>query len=116
MDLNEVITTTVVAALATLLGNKYKNKRRIKVDFNKSVEARLDILENKVGVGIYICDDEGKCIYTNKYLAKIFDCDKIEMQNFGWTKKVVDQQKALDKWIYCTTNKLSYVGNNNTKN
>ena len=69
---------------------------------------RLDLLENTVNLGIYICDSDGKCIYANNTLSKIFGLDKSEMLGFGWLKPVTNKEEVFKEWEFSVKNKIPY--------
>lgn len=69
---------------------------------------RLDLLENTLNLGIYICDENGKCIYANNTISSIFDLDKSEMIGSGWLKPVKDKEKVFKEWKFSVENNLPY--------
>lgn len=79
-------------------------------------EMRLNIIENAVGIGIYICDSAGMCTYANKTLAKIFGLSQEEMLGYGWITTIVDKQKAYSNWKFSVDNKVPYRDEYEIKN
>lgn len=69
---------------------------------------RLDIIENAIGLGIYICDATGKCTYANKTLANMFGMQQKDMLGYGWTTNIIDQQKAFLNWRFAVDNRIPY--------
>lgn len=61
-------------------------------------EMRLNIIENAIGLGIYICSSDGKCTYANKTLAKMFGLSQTEMLGNGWLKPIINKQEAHSNW------------------
>jgi len=72
-------------------------------------EARLDIIENAVGLGIYICDPAGRCTYANKTLAKMFGMQQHDMLGYGWFHPIVDKPKAFTNWNFSIDNNVPYM-------
>lgn len=75
---------------------------------NSINEMRLNIIENAVGLGIFLTDVTGKCTYANKTLAKIFGMSQEEMLGFGWITPIVDKQKAYNNWKFAIDNDTPY--------
>lgn len=74
----------------------------------KSHDIRLDRVENAIGMGIYVSDDKGKCIYANSTLSNMFGMDKEDMLNSGWLKAVIDREKSYTRWKFCIDNRVPY--------
>ena len=71
-------------------------------------EMRLDIIENAVGIGIFICNDIGECTYANKTLALMFGMDQTGMLNYGWVGPIVDKPTAMAEWKFSVANNTPY--------
>lgn len=71
-------------------------------------EMRLNIIENTIGIGIFICDISGKCTYANKTLARMFGISQAEMLGNGWLTPIVDKQKAYLNWKFSVDNGTPY--------
>ncbi len=71
-------------------------------------QMRLDVIENAVGIGIYICDENGKCSYANKTLATMFGMQQEDMLGYGWSKPIINQQKAVNNWQFSVSNGTPY--------
>lgn len=71
-------------------------------------EMRLNIIENAIGLGIYICSPDGKCTYANKTLAKMFGLSQTEMLGNGWLKSIVNKQLAYSNWQKATEHNIPY--------
>jgi PAS domain S-box-containing protein len=80
-----------------------KNRIEVLVD-----ELRLNIIENNIGLGIFICNPEGICTYSNKTLAKMFGLSQAEMIGHGWVGPIVDKEKAFNNWKFSVNNKVPY--------
>lgn len=71
-------------------------------------EMRLNIIENAIGLGIFICDVEGKCTYANKTLSKMFGLSQSEMLVHGWLAPIVDKQTAFLNWKFSVDHNTPY--------
>lgn len=71
-------------------------------------EMRLNIIENAIGLGIYICSADGRCTYANKTVAKMFGLSQAEMLGNGWLKPIVDKQTAYQNWKRCQEHNIPY--------
>ena len=71
-------------------------------------QARLNIIENAIGLGIFICNKEGKCTYANKTLASMFGLQQEDMLDYGWATHIVDKQKAINNWNFSVSNAVPY--------
>lgn len=71
-------------------------------------EMRLNIIENAVGLGIYICNVDGECTYANKTLAKMFGLSQEEMKGYSWIGPIVDKQTAYANWKFAVSNGIPY--------
>lgn len=80
-----------------------KNKIEMLVD-----ELRLNIIENNIGLGIFIFNPEGSCTYSNKTLAKMFGLSQSEMIGHGWVGPIVDKEKAFNNWKFSVSHKVPY--------
>ncbi len=71
-------------------------------------DIRLDILENTLSIGIYLCDGDGKCTYANKTLADMFNMDKERMMGYGWLEPIVNKKAAYETWKFAVDNRIPY--------
>lgn len=71
-------------------------------------EMRLNIIENTIGLGIFISDATGKCTYANKTLAKMFGRSQHDMLGYGWLSPIVDKQTAYNNWRFSIDNITPY--------
>jgi transcriptional regulator with PAS, ATPase and Fis domain len=74
----------------------------------KTYDIRLDRVENAIGMGIYVADSKGKCIYANSTLSNMFGMDKEDMLNSGWLRAVIDREKSYSRWKFCIDNRVPY--------
>ena len=81
------------------------------VSLNNKVDTgniRMDLIENTVNLGIYICDTSGKCSYVNRTLSEMFGQDKNDMLGYGWLEHITDKQKAFNTWRFSVENSIPY--------
>jgi PAS domain S-box-containing protein len=71
---------------------------------------RIDFLETEVGIGIYQCSVDGKCLYANHKLCEMFNLSFEDMLNYGWAKGIIseDRAKALSTWKFAIKNETPY--------
>lgn len=79
--------------------------------FDITTDMRLDMLEDAANIGIYVCNTDGKCIYANHTLCKMFGTSKEAMLGFGWIHGVVDKEKAYKNWMFSVNNNIPYEDN-----
>lgn len=74
------------------------------------LEARQQIAEKYLKIGIYICDLDGKCTWTNDYINDMFGLDSNEMKGNGWLQAVhpSDRQRTNNEWQYAIKNKIAF--------
>lgn len=73
-------------------------------------ELRRRLIEKRIKLGIFICDTEGKCIWSNDFLNNMFGLDSTEMRGLGWLKSIisVDRERVNDEWVYAIKNQIAY--------
>ncbi len=75
---------------------------------NGKLKLRLDIHEEYLEIGIYICDPHGKCIWANKNLADLFGVNTEDMRGYGWLASIENKEDALKRWVFSVNNKIPY--------
>lgn len=77
---------------------------------NEIAELRRRLIEKRIKLGIFICDTEGKCIWSNDFLNNMFGLDSTEMKGFGWLKSIIpsDRERVNEEWMYSIKNKTAY--------
>jgi PAS domain S-box-containing protein len=66
-------------------------KALVKSSALRRIEVQL--IQEKLQMGFYLCSPEGHCIETNPYLDNLFGLTSSEMAGYGWLSVVVDHQK-----------------------
>ncbi len=77
---------------------------------NEISELRRRLIEKKIKLGIFICDTEGRCIWSNDFLNNMFGLDSTEMKGLGWLKSIIpeDRQRVNDEWMYSVHHQTAY--------
>ena len=72
--------------------------------------ARVSISEQWLKIGVYICNKEGECTWTNEYLNNIFGLDSQDMLGFGWLSSIYkdDRKRVNEEWLYAIRNNIPY--------
>lgn len=76
--------------------------------YNDNTDVRLNMLENELGIGIYVCNADGKCVYANRILCEMFGLPLNKMQGSGWLEPVIDKKKVYDDWVFSFKNGIPY--------
>lgn len=73
-------------------------------------EIRHRIVEAKLGIGVYICDPQGRCTWCNEFLAESFGRDREQMLDFGWLAALdpSDADESFRHWAYAVEHGLPY--------
>jgi PAS domain S-box-containing protein len=71
-------------------------------------DVRLDIIENALSIGIYLCGSDGKVTYVNRTLSDMFGMDKEKMMGLGWLSPVVERETAFKRWDFAIKNQIPY--------
>lgn len=72
------------------------------------VAAKVEIIAQRTKIGIYLCDENGKCIWVNKPLAEMFNIDQKNMSGYGWLQNVCDKESAYTHWKWSVENNIPY--------
>ena len=74
------------------------------------LEVKQQIYERFLEIGVYICDLEGKCTFTNDYLNEIFGLDSRDMRGFGWLQAIhsEDRKRVHETWLYAIREGIAY--------
>lgn len=75
------------------------------------LEARVSISEQWLKIGVYICDKDGACTWTNEHINNIFGLDSQNMLGFGWLSSIDqnDRKRVNEEWLYSIHNKIPYT-------
>lgn len=89
---------------------KIRNTQDIYDAAQRLLETRVSIKEEWLKIGVYICDKDGSCTWTNSWLNKMFGLDSQEMLGFGWLSAIdpKDRKRVNEEWIYSINNKIPY--------
>ena len=74
------------------------------------LEIRQQISERYLKIGIYICETNGKCVWSNDRLRELFGLDSEEMKGAGWLLAIHtdDRKRVHESWMYAITENISY--------
>lgn len=74
------------------------------------LEIRLSISEQWLKIGVYICDKNGACTWTNDHINNTFGLDSQDMLGCGWLSSIdnSDRKRVNDEWVYAIANKIPY--------
>lgn len=117
MEWKEKSAETILVGALTLLGAWVIKK--IKPLFNglsdiatspkkiKLFESEKDILHGKVNAlvsissdAIFICNEDGACVYANETLCELFGASESDMEGYGWSNfiKHDERERAKKEW------------------
>ena len=71
-------------------------------------EVTRNLIHKHLGIGVYVCDTSGACVWVSAHLASMFGMAEHEMLGFGWVAPVKDKLKAHTAWRQCVENKIPY--------
>lgn len=98
----------------TLFGDdpaeKIKNSQELHRYAKDLLSIRVSISEQWLKIGVYICNKEGECTWTNEYLNNMFGLDSQDMLDFGWLSSIYkdDRKRVNEEWLYAIHNKIPY--------
>ncbi len=74
------------------------------------LEIRQQISEKYLKIGVYICDLDGKCVWSNEYLNEMFGLDSKDMKGFGWLQAIhpKDRKRVHEEWLYSINENIQY--------
>lgn len=95
-DINRKIVSVNVMVVETTEQKKAEREKR------KS-EERFKIMGEILPYGIWLCDNEGKAVYTSNSFLELLNMTMDEMKGFGWTHRLVpgDAEPMMQKWMHC---------------
>ena len=81
-------------------------------------ELRSLLIENHLGLAVFICQPTGECESANEQLAELFGLDHSEFTGYGWLAGIVpeDRERVHRNWTYCVINKLPYSADYTVEN
>jgi PAS domain-containing protein len=76
-----------------------------------TLEIRQQISERYLKIGVFICDLDGKCIWSNSCLNEMFGLDSQSMRGFGWLSPVhiSDRKRVHENWMYAVKENIAYT-------
>ena len=67
-----------------------------------------NLIHKHLGIGVYVCDTSGACVWVSSHLAAMFGMAEHDMLGFGWVAPIKDKLKAHTMWTQCVQNKIPY--------
>jgi transcriptional regulator with PAS, ATPase and Fis domain len=67
-----------------------------------------NLIHKHLGIGVYVCDTSGACVWVSAHMASMFGMAEHEMLGFGWVAPIKDKLKAHTSWTQCVKNKIPY--------
>ena len=73
-------------------------------------EIQRNMMASHLGLGLYICSPDGKCLYANDVLCEIFGRDLHDMVDFGWLASIEGSERLSvhQVWMDCIKSQLPY--------
>lgn len=74
-------------------------------------QLRQRIAERHLRVGVYVCGPDGRCNWSNEWLAEAFGIDRDQMRGYGWLNAIAtdERMQAIERWKYAVNNGTPYV-------
>lgn len=67
-----------------------------------------NLIHKHLGIGVYVCDTNGACVWVSSHLASMFGMAEHDMMGFGWVAPLRDKLKAHTVWTECVKNRIPY--------
>lgn len=67
-----------------------------------------NLIHKHLGIGVYVCDTNGGCVWVSSHLASMFGMAEHDMMGFGWVAPLRDKLKAHTVWTECVKNRIPY--------
>lgn len=95
-DLSGKITGINIVVIETTEKKRAEQERRRN-------EERFRIMGEILPYGIWLCDADGKAIYTSASFLELLNMTMEEMQGFGWADRLVAEEREpmFQKWLHC---------------
>jgi PAS domain-containing protein len=73
-------------------------------------ESRLQLVEKKLDLAVYLCSDTGSCEWVNNECAELIGLDRLDCLGLGWLEGVdaVERGKVYDVWMHAVSHRLPY--------
>lgn len=73
-------------------------------------QLRQRVIESHLRIGVYECDLDGKCLWSNPYLAELFGIDERYMHGYGWLSAVIKEERVAvqKRWRTSVENGIPY--------
>jgi PAS domain-containing protein len=71
-------------------------------------EIQRELLSERLGLGCYVCDPNGECIWSNAVLREMLELDSQQMLGFGWLSTVVEKTAVHEEWLQSIGRRIPY--------
>ena len=73
-------------------------------------ESRLQLVEKKLDLAVYLCSDAGTCEWVNTECAELLCIERANCIGLGWLEGIdaVERGKVYDVWMHAVTHRLPY--------
>lgn len=73
-------------------------------------QLRQRIAERHLRVGVYVCGPDGRCNWSNEWLAEAFGIDRANMHGYGWLNSIAtnERMQSIERWKYAVANGTPY--------
>lgn len=73
-------------------------------------ESRLQLVEKKLDLAVYLCSAEGQCQWVNNEFGELFGIERVYCIGHGWLEGIeaIERGQVYDVWMHAVKNKLPY--------
>lgn len=73
-------------------------------------ESRLQLVEKKLDLAVYLCSDTGSCEWVNVEFAELLGIERISCLGLGWLEGVEanERTQVYNSWIHAVSHHLPY--------
>ena len=73
-------------------------------------ESRLQLVEKKLDLAVYLCSDTGNCEWVNNETAELFGIERINCIGLGWLDGIAadERAKVYDVWMHAVSHRIPY--------
>ena len=73
-------------------------------------ESRLQLVEKKLELAVYLCSETGECEWVNTECAELLGIERVDCLGLGWFEGVdaPERSAVYDSWMHSVAHKLSW--------
>lgn len=81
-------------------------------------ESRLQLVEKKLDLAVYLCSANGECEWVNNEAAELFGIERAGCVGLGWLEGIdaVERGHVYDVWMHSVSHRLPYEFRYTVKN